>query len=133
MNKSYRSILQYNRASLQTSHGNDLFACSFHRFRDIVYIALFKFQFLTVSLSAVGFTLILGLLGLFHLSILLFVLPTVPLDLHAIVHRILVSGHIFHVSKTFSTQITRKVSDSKMNSDSVSVEIKLSFKLFATV
>ena len=43
------------------------------------------------------------------------------------------SGHIFHVRKSLPAQITRKVSNSKVNSNSVSVEIKFSFEVFPAV
>ena len=48
-------------------------------------------------------------------------------------HCVLVTRHVFHVSKSFSTEVTWEVSDTKVNSDTVSVEIELAFEFLSTV
>ena len=68
-----------------------------------------------------------------NLSLLLFIFPAVPFDLHTVVDGVLVPVHVLHVSESLPTQVTGEVPYSEVDRHSVSVEIKLSLELLATV
>merc|ERR550532_1296070 len=84
-------------------------------------------------LAVVLGVLLLDVIFGFKFSSLLLVLPAVPLDLHAVVDSVLVSGHVLHISKPLPTKGAGEVPDSKVDRHAVTVEIKLPLEFLAAV
>ena len=125
--------------TLQTAHGDDLLSSGLHSLNiglvtlDIGDVTLLQLHLGSFLLAVVLGVLLLDVIFGFKFSSLLLVLPAVPLDLHAVVDSVLVSGHVLHVSKPLPAEVAGEVPDTKMDRDAVSVEIKLPFEFLAAI